>query len=170
VTVSYNLTDPVDRFEYSVNPFTSHRIRCLPDEQLEISLDHKEWIVDLMGHCGREAGDKPKSCACSRHLLELRVPDGDGGLGRERAYQLLVVRIKGDDLVASVERIDQLEDADDVACGRAFLDDCSPTSNPSATSVVRKAGCPARRSPEIERLTQKTRALRNAVSAERQKH
>jgi hypothetical protein len=28
----------------------------------------------------------------------------------------------------------------------------------------------ATRSPEIERLTQKTRALRDAVSAERQKH
>ena len=28
----------------------------------------------------------------------------------------------------------------------------------------------ARRSPQIERLTQKTRALRDAVSAERQKH
>jgi hypothetical protein len=31
-------------------------------------------------------------------------------------------------------------------------------------------GSPATRSPEIERLTQKTRALRDAVSAELQKH
>jgi hypothetical protein len=76
-----------------------------------------------MGHCGREAGDEPKCCASARHLLELCIPDGDGGLGRERAYQLLVIRIKGDDVGASVERIDQLEDADDIACGLLEWDD-----------------------------------------------
>jgi len=31
-------------------------------------------------------------------------------------------------------------------------------------------GTPGRRSPAVERLTQMTRALRDAVSAERQKH
>ena len=35
---------------------------------------------------------------------------------------------------------------------------------------VREDGGPARKSPAVERLTQKTRALRDAVSAERQKH
>ena len=35
---------------------------------------------------------------------------------------------------------------------------------------VREEGRPTRKSPAVERLTQKTRALRDAVSAERQKH
>jgi hypothetical protein len=39
----------------------------------------------------------------------------------------------------------------------------------SVRDVRGEDGRPARRSPEIERLTQKTRALRDAVSAERQK-
>ena len=68
-----------------------------------------------MGHSGREARDEPQGCAFSRQLLELRIPDGDGGLGRQRANQLLVAWVKGDDLVASVTRIDQLEDTDDIA-------------------------------------------------------
>jgi len=76
-----------------------------------------------MGRCGRETGDEPKGCASARHLLKLQIPDGDAGLGRERAYQLVVVRIKGDDLVASVARIDLLEDADDIAGGLLERDD-----------------------------------------------
>jgi hypothetical protein len=51
----------------------------------------------------------------------------------------------------------------------AFLDELLSYLE-SARDVGGKEGRPARRSPEIERLTQKTRALRNAVSAERQKH
>jgi hypothetical protein len=51
----------------------------------------------------------------------------------------------------------------------AFLDELLSYLE-SVRDVGGKEGNPARRSPEIERLTQKTRALRNAVSAERQKH
>jgi hypothetical protein len=51
----------------------------------------------------------------------------------------------------------------------AFLDELLSCLE-SIRDVGGKEGSPARRSPEIERLTQKTRALRNAVSAERQKH
>jgi hypothetical protein len=51
----------------------------------------------------------------------------------------------------------------------AFLDELLSYLE-SVRDVGGKEGSPARRSPEIERLTQKTRALRNAVSAERQKH
>jgi hypothetical protein len=40
----------------------------------------------------------------------------------------------------------------------------------SVRDIHGKEGRPARRSSEIERLAQKTRALRDAVSAERQKH
>jgi hypothetical protein len=40
----------------------------------------------------------------------------------------------------------------------------------SVRDIHGKEGSPARRSSDIERLTQKTRALRDAVSAERQKH
>ena len=40
----------------------------------------------------------------------------------------------------------------------------------SVRDVRGDEGNPARRSPELERLTQKTQALRNAVSAERQRH
>jgi hypothetical protein len=40
----------------------------------------------------------------------------------------------------------------------------------SVRDVHGEQGNPARRSSDIERLTQKTRALRDAVSAERQKH
>ena len=68
-----------------------------------------------MGHRGREAADEPEGGASTRDLLELRISHGDGGQRRERAYQLLVGRIEWDDLVASVERIDQLKDADDIA-------------------------------------------------------
>jgi hypothetical protein len=39
----------------------------------------------------------------------------------------------------------------------------------SARDVRSEGDRPAGRSPQIERLTQKTRALRDAVSAERQK-
>jgi hypothetical protein len=39
----------------------------------------------------------------------------------------------------------------------------------SVRDIRGEDGRPARRSPEIERLTEKTRALRDAVSAERQK-
>ncbi len=39
----------------------------------------------------------------------------------------------------------------------------------SVRDVRSEDGRPARRSPEIERLTEKTRALRDAVSVERQK-
>jgi hypothetical protein len=49
----------------------------------------------------------------------------------------------------------------------AFLDEL--LSYLESVRDVRGEG-PARRSPEIERLTQKTRALRDAVSAELQKH
>lgn len=51
----------------------------------------------------------------------------------------------------------------------AFLDELLSYLE-SVRDIHSKEGSPARRSPEIERLTQKTRALRNAVSAERQKH
>jgi hypothetical protein len=51
----------------------------------------------------------------------------------------------------------------------AFLDELLSYLE-SVRDVRGEEGSPARRSPEIERLTQKTRALRNAVSAERQKH
>jgi hypothetical protein len=40
----------------------------------------------------------------------------------------------------------------------------------SVRDVSGEDGKPARRSSEMKRLTQKTRALRDAVSAERQKH
>jgi hypothetical protein len=40
----------------------------------------------------------------------------------------------------------------------------------SVRDVRGEHGSSARRSPEIERLTEKTRTLRDAVSAERQKH
>ena len=51
----------------------------------------------------------------------------------------------------------------------AFLDELLSYLE-SVRDVHGEEGNPARRSPEIERLTQKTRALRDAVSAERQKH
>ena len=51
----------------------------------------------------------------------------------------------------------------------AFLDELLSYLE-SVRDVHGEQGNPARRSPEIERLTQKARALRNAVSAERQKH
>jgi hypothetical protein len=51
----------------------------------------------------------------------------------------------------------------------AFLDELLSYLE-SVRDVRSEDGKPARRSPEIERLTQKTRVLRNAVSAERQKH
>ena len=51
----------------------------------------------------------------------------------------------------------------------AFLDELLSYLE-SVRDVPGEEGRPARKSPEIERLTQKTRALRNAVSAERQKH
>jgi len=50
----------------------------------------------------------------------------------------------------------------------AFLDEL--LSYLESVHDVREEGRPARRSPAVERLTQKTRALRDAVSAERQKH
>ena len=40
----------------------------------------------------------------------------------------------------------------------------------SVRDVLDDDGRPTRRSPAIERLTKKTRALRDAVSVERQKH
>ena len=40
----------------------------------------------------------------------------------------------------------------------------------SVRDVRGEEGRPAERSPAVERLTQRTRALRDAVSAERQKH
>ena len=49
----------------------------------------------------------------------------------------------------------------------AFLDELLSYLE-SVHDVRGEEGSPARRSPEIERLTQQTRALRNAVSAERQ--
>ena len=51
----------------------------------------------------------------------------------------------------------------------AFLDELLSYLE-SVRDVGGEEGRPARRSPEIERLTLKTRALRDAVSAERQKH
>jgi hypothetical protein len=51
----------------------------------------------------------------------------------------------------------------------AFLDELLSYLE-SVRDVRGEDGRPARRSAEIERLTQKTRALRDAVSAERQKH
>jgi hypothetical protein len=48
----------------------------------------------------------------------------------------------------------------------AFLDEL--LSYLESVRDVLEDGRPARRSPAIERLTQKTRALRDAVSAERQ--
>jgi hypothetical protein len=51
----------------------------------------------------------------------------------------------------------------------AFLDELLSYLE-SVRDVHGEQGNPARRSPEIERLTQKARILRNAVSAERQKH
>ena len=51
----------------------------------------------------------------------------------------------------------------------AFLDEL-PSYLESVRDVDGEQGSPARRSPKIERLTQKARALRDAVSAERQKH
>jgi hypothetical protein len=51
----------------------------------------------------------------------------------------------------------------------AFLDEL--LSYLESVRDVRGAdGRPAERSPEVERLTERTRALRDAVSAERQKH
>jgi len=51
----------------------------------------------------------------------------------------------------------------------AFLDELLSYLE-SVRDIRGEDGKSARRSPEIERLTQKTRALRDAVSAERQKH
>jgi hypothetical protein len=51
----------------------------------------------------------------------------------------------------------------------AFLDELLSYLE-SVRDIRGEEGRPARRSPEVERLTQKTRVLRNAVSAERQKH
>jgi hypothetical protein len=51
----------------------------------------------------------------------------------------------------------------------AFLDELLSYLE-SVRDVRSEDGTPASRSPQIERLTQKTRALRDAVSAERQKH
>jgi hypothetical protein len=50
----------------------------------------------------------------------------------------------------------------------AFLDELLSYFE-SVRDVRGEDGRPARRSPEIERLTEKTRALRDAVSVERQK-
>ena len=50
----------------------------------------------------------------------------------------------------------------------AFLDELLSYFE-SVRDVRGEDGRPARRSPEIERLTEKTRALRDAGSAERQK-
>jgi len=50
----------------------------------------------------------------------------------------------------------------------AFLDELLSYLE-SVRDVRGEEGRPGRRSPAIERLTQKTRALRDAVSAERQK-
>lgn len=50
----------------------------------------------------------------------------------------------------------------------AFLDELLSYLE-SVRDVHSEQGSPARRSPEIERLIQKTRVLRDAVSAERQK-
>jgi hypothetical protein len=51
----------------------------------------------------------------------------------------------------------------------AFLDELLSYLE-SARDVHGEQGSPARRWPKIERLIQKARALRDAVSAERQKH
>jgi hypothetical protein len=51
----------------------------------------------------------------------------------------------------------------------AFLDELLSYLE-SVRDVHGEEGGPPRRSPKIERLTQKARALRDAVSAERQKH
>jgi hypothetical protein len=51
----------------------------------------------------------------------------------------------------------------------AFLDELLSYLE-SVRDVPGEEGRPTRKSPELERLTQKTRALRDAVSAERQKH
>jgi hypothetical protein len=51
----------------------------------------------------------------------------------------------------------------------AFLDELLSYLE-SVHDVRGQEGTPARRSPAVERLTKKTRALRDAVSAERQKH
>jgi hypothetical protein len=51
----------------------------------------------------------------------------------------------------------------------AFLDELLSYLE-SVRDVRGEDGSPARRSPEIERLSQKTRALRDTVSAELQKH
>jgi hypothetical protein len=51
----------------------------------------------------------------------------------------------------------------------AFLDELLSYLE-SVRDIHDPDGRSAKRSPEIERLTQKTRALRDAVSAERQKH
>jgi hypothetical protein len=50
----------------------------------------------------------------------------------------------------------------------AFLDEVLSYLE-SVRDIRDEDGKPVRRSPEIDRLTRKTRALRNAVSAERQK-
>jgi hypothetical protein len=51
----------------------------------------------------------------------------------------------------------------------AFLDELLSYLE-SVRDVRGEDGRPARRSPEVERLAQKTRALRDAVSTDRQKH
>jgi hypothetical protein len=51
----------------------------------------------------------------------------------------------------------------------AFLDELLSYLE-SVRDIHGDDGRSAKRSPEIERLTQKTRDLRDAVSAERQKH
>jgi len=51
----------------------------------------------------------------------------------------------------------------------AFLDELLSYLE-SVRDVLDDDGRPTRRSPAIERLTKKTRALRDAVSVERQKH
>ena len=51
----------------------------------------------------------------------------------------------------------------------AFLDELLSYLE-SVRDVRGDDGRPVRRSPEVERLTQKTRALRDAVSTERQRH
>ena len=48
-------------------------------------------------------------------MLELSITAGDRGKRRERANQLVVVRVKRDNLVPRVARVDQLKDADDIA-------------------------------------------------------
>ena len=55
-----------DRFygsEYSITPFTPHRIGCLPSEHLDVPADYRERIVDLMGHRGRKTGHELNSFA-----------------------------------------------------------------------------------------------------------